>query len=78
MKVMKEILIESGKVARKVVMTRVIEMMMMMVMMIMAKAIVIEMRVMMTRVALMMRHAMAAVMKEAETAAVMTDSYLTV
>ena len=30
-----------------------------------------------TRVALMMRHVMAAVMKEAETAAVMTDSYST-
>jgi hypothetical protein len=86
MKVMvaKEMLMKSGKVARKVVMMRVIEMVMMMVMMIMAKAIVMEMRVMMTRVAMMMtvvmmmRHEMAAVMKEAETAAVMTDSYSTV
>jgi hypothetical protein len=32
----------------------------------------------MTRVAMMMRHEMAPVMKEAETAAVMTDSYSTV
>ena len=82
MKVMvtKEMLMKSGKVARKVVMMRVIEM----VMMIMAKAIVMEMRVMMTRVAMMMTvvmmmmHVMAAVMKEAETATVMTDSYSTV
>jgi hypothetical protein len=46
----------------------------MMAMVIVMKVILIVKDVM-TRVAMMMRHAMEAVMREAETAAVVTDSY---